>query len=682
MKLDSDKPIKEQDEDQLDRLEAAKSFGKIVSSLDLTEGVVVGVMGNWGSGKTSFINLARPHLDASNITIVDFNPWMFSGSEQLVEAFFVEVSAQLKVKPSLKEIGDKLADYGESFSKLSWLPVVGPWISRMGFIARFFKSPQKEAVSAKKEKIAKVMRKMEGSIGVVLDDIDRLSTKEIRDVFRMVRLTANFPNLIYIVAFDRKRVESALGEDGVQGREYLEKILQHTVDLPLIPDHVLAKQIFQCLEKAMQGIENQRKLDDDRWPDVYYEVVRPLVKNVRDAKRYALAVRGAMITTNGKVDQVDVLALESIRIFLPDVFEKIGNHMVELTSCANGRDSTGGLVGAGEKAREILSIEEDYRDVVKSLINRIFPGGNWITGDSNYGAEWQKQWLKSRRCAHPDILRFYMQGIVGAPYQAFLDGERAFSLIGDEEQFDRFMRDLNNEDLEDVIESLESFEEDFKVEHVCSGVTVLLNLYPDLPERPVHKRGFYDIGTKLKVTRVTLRLLRSVEDPAKIAELVASIYPKIKTISMKWELISDIGYQEGCGHKLVSEGAAADFERMWLNDFRQSTLEQLCEEPELFYCMRRAYHLAEQGETLPEIHEDPKFTRQVLSTAISQATSQSIDSHKIDVEDRISWDGLVELYGSESTVNLRVKELDLLGDPEDEKIISLANKYLSGWRPE
>ncbi|MBM7331832.1 hypothetical protein JS562_54830 [Agrobacterium sp. S2] len=43
------------------------------------------------------------------------------------------------------------------------------------------------------------------------DDIDRLTTGEIRDIFKLVRLTASFPNVVYILAFDRARVEQALG---------------------------------------------------------------------------------------------------------------------------------------------------------------------------------------------------------------------------------------------------------------------------------------------------------------------------------------------------------------------------------------------------------------------------------------------------------------------------------------
>src|SRR5439155_4255444 len=92
--------------------------------------MVVGVLGPWGSGKTSFVNLARVHLAEEGIPVLDFNPWMFSGAEQLVEAFFAEISAQLKLRPGLADVGKDMEDYGEMFSGMGWLPVVGPWIER------------------------------------------------------------------------------------------------------------------------------------------------------------------------------------------------------------------------------------------------------------------------------------------------------------------------------------------------------------------------------------------------------------------------------------------------------------------------------------------------------------------------------------------------------------------------
>lgn len=106
--LSTDHPISTPSDDLLNRSSAISSFVKQVLELDPSFGFVVGVLGLWGSGKTSFLNLARLDLEKSGITVLDFNPWMFSGADHLVELFFAEISAQLKLK-EMKEVGSSLS---------------------------------------------------------------------------------------------------------------------------------------------------------------------------------------------------------------------------------------------------------------------------------------------------------------------------------------------------------------------------------------------------------------------------------------------------------------------------------------------------------------------------------------------------------------------------------------------
>ena len=44
---------------------------------------------------------------------------------------------------------------------------------------------------------------------------------------------------------------------------------------------------------------------------------------LRDVRRYNAAVRGTLINLRGQVELADVLGLEAIRIFLPDVFRRL-----------------------------------------------------------------------------------------------------------------------------------------------------------------------------------------------------------------------------------------------------------------------------------------------------------------------------------------------------------------------
>lgn len=321
MTVRADNPIRKPEDDALGRAKVARSFAQQVLSLDVTEGVVVGVLGPWGSGKTSFVNLARAHFEAEGVAVLDFNPWMFSGAEQLVESFFVELSAQLKLCSGLAELGKDLEEYGETFSGMGWLPLVGPWLERGRTASKVLAKVlqrRKEGVGARRAKVEQALGALERPLVVVLDDIDRLTTAEIRDIFKLVRLTANFPNVIYIVAFDRLRVEEALGEQGIPGRDYLEKILQVGVDLPAVPANVLNKEIFHAIDTVLSQIENQGPFDENVWPDLFMEVIRPLIRNLRDVRRFAADPWGQYTQCGSRIGSMGTVYSMVMSILSPE----------------------------------------------------------------------------------------------------------------------------------------------------------------------------------------------------------------------------------------------------------------------------------------------------------------------------------------------------------------------------
>ncbi len=69
--------------------------------LDVTEGVVVGVLGPWGSGKTSFVNLTRTHLEGVGVAVLDFNGSFFAKWHQQQ----LQLSPRIALRPSMPSIG-------------------------------------------------------------------------------------------------------------------------------------------------------------------------------------------------------------------------------------------------------------------------------------------------------------------------------------------------------------------------------------------------------------------------------------------------------------------------------------------------------------------------------------------------------------------------------------------------
>ena len=673
MTISGDNPIRHPEQDTLGRFAFAQSFARQVLALDRTEGVVVGVLGAWGSGKTSFVNLALKEFEQTKIPILDFNPWMFSGADQLVDQFFIELTAQLKIRPGLAQVGKALENYGEAFSGLARVvtKLLGKSLQRRS---------RKGGVSERRAKVKEALSKLDKPILVVLDDIDRLLTSEIRAVFRLVRLTANFPNIIYITAFDRIRVEEALTEQGVPGRDYLEKILQVAIDLPAIPSHLLHRQIPLAVDDALSNIENPGPFDEQIWPDIFMDIIQPLIRNMRDVRRYAAAVQGTVSALKGQIALVDVLALEAVRVFLPGVFIHLHETLDGLTAIS-GLSHENRSVAQQLKAQidRLIEAAETSDQVVRSMIQHLFPAALSHIGGNHYGDGWKSEWIKNRRVAHDDILRLYLERVESDSLLAFTDAEQAWTRLADRNALDSHLRSCDKTRLQDIIASLETYEDQFVQEHVVPGTIVLLNLLPDLPKRP---QEFFGLDARMVVTRVSYRLLRSLKEPAAIETAVRQVLPELKSLSAKLSLLDQIGYRENAGHKLVSKEAAAEFEKTWRDEVRSVSVDDLAKEYDLFGVLYPAKRESGPSEASLYIDGSPKLTLALLQSARSEKLSQTIGSRAVRRSPRLAWEALIDLYGDEATLRQRIESLKETHPEGADELLELASKYLCGWRPD
>lgn len=678
--LRGDSPIRSPKDDSIGRKGPADHFVQQVLSLDASEGLVVAVLGPWGSGKTSFINLARDGFAAAGVRVLNFNPWMFSGAEQLMDSFFVELADQLKVHRDLADIAGDIEDYGDALSGFSGIPYVGMALGAgkgIGKIIRFARR-RKQGVGGRKEKLERALAALGKPLVVVLDDIDRLSTAEIRDVFKLVRLTASFPNLIYVLAFDRQRVEEALEEHNLPGRDYLEKILQIAVDLPAIPREVLDQQIFTALDGSLSGLDGIGALDAKTWPDIFTEIVRPPIRHMRDVRRYALGVRGTVVALGGQVALADVLGMEAVRIFLPDVFARLHSSVDLLTGSnwsGGGRDDDKANRAAME---ELVKAAGDNEQVVRDMVHRLFPAVGHLVGGMHYGGDFHAGWLKARRISHKDLLSMYLEKVAGTGLLAFADAERAWAVIEDMETFGAFLLTIESGRLQDVISSLEVYEHQMRPSQVVPASIVLLNSIDRIPWKP---RSGFSVDATLAVRRVVLRLMRSIGDADAVEKAVREILPNVRRLGAREDLVSLVSHQKGAGHKLVSEKAAAELERTWRDQVRAASAADLAQEREPLEILLYAKREASQDEPGLIVPESPELTLAILRTSRSEATSQQMGSRTVEKIPMLAWEVLELLFGGEDAVKTRVDAARGSSKESDADLLQLFDKYVSGWRP-
>lgn len=676
-----DAPITSSVDDNLGRAPVAHDFAASIRELDTSQGLVVGILGPWGHGKSSFINLMREQFEVEpTLTVVDFNPWMFSGSNQLVNFFFTEIGAELNVRSQSRfgKTADWLAQYAGILKPVSqFIPIPGAATAGEATATALvgLADATNTDLSAKKvrQKITKELTALTEPIVVVIDDIDRLTTIEIREIFKLVRLTASFPNIIYVLAFDRERVEQALTEDGVPGRAYLEKIVQLSFDVPQAPRKLLRSQVFEELNRILSPVANATL--DDRWSDVYWEVIDPLFSNLRDVTRYATSARSTVKSLGNEVNLVDLLAMEALRVFRPELTHELSKLRRELTSTRNITERRDDRSQATMNA--LLANFPDDDDVIRAVFDRVFPVALQYIENNHYGNDWLNTWRTAHRMAHIDFLNLYFDRVAPDELVAFRSSERAFELLGDGAALKEHLTRLDPEELEEVIEGLTSYESKFTTDMIAPGSITLLNLIDAIPEK--EQRGFFDIGRPdITVGRVVLRLLRRVEDEAVREALVAQILENIETYSSQLDFIHSVGYQEGAGHKLVSKAFAEQIQTEFVERLKNAPPT----EPEREWDAWRIYDALQThtGKTPLKPSDDPALLRAVLHSLKSTARSQSMGSRQVNAEDRLAWELLVQVFGSEDAVRTVVSNVRMtLGD---DKVLQLADRYLSGWRPE
>lgn len=676
-KLPIDVPIQTQNDDLLDRKTSATEFAKSLFSIDYRQGLVVGIFGEWGSGKTSYINLMKDELNNNAQTVFEFNPWLFNDTHNLINIFFIELSIKLRINNN--ELADRLQKYGEWITHIEKLATTSmePHTAVFAKIVKWFtnwysKFIKIEGIEAYKQKIIEELEKLEKPIVVIIDDIDRLSSKEIEEIFKLVRLTASFPNIIYILALDRVRVEQALSEQSrIDGAAYLEKIIQVPFNLPLISNEILHQQFFNALDNALKQY-SITEIDINRWGYIFNDIIKPNLKNMRDVRRYILAVTSTLNEIKSSIQLVDILALETIRLFYPKKFEQIYRLREVLTTVKHSP-----MDKINEEHRNlIINFLEDNQQF-ESLIENVFPAAEqYLSSRKQYAYDFLSTWKKDCRMAHIYFLDLYFNKLESKDLILHNQANQLFTVMDNIEEFSKRLNLLPKQNIQTILNNLIEYEDKFNYKHATNIIPYLFELQPHIPEK--ERTSFWDItNVKFTISTLVYRLIRAVDEQDRL-KLVNQLIEQTN-LTGQLEIIEIIGYREGRGHKLLPKIDVQNLQNQLSNNILSASIEQLENCNNLIWLF---YFLKEQNVALPsEILQSEKIALTLFKSAKTEMISQHGDEVILRKEERLFWDTLEKIYSDENTLYEMIDRLNNNVEYQNEPILKLANKYRTGWRP-
>lgn len=419
--------------DLLDR----RSFA--VSSIELLERLrtqsassVIALIGSWGAGKSSVLNIIREELSAPDPSVenpwivVDFNPWLYQDLPSLQAGFFNELHSSLptdhswsKVRESISKIGRAVAPlgsvgslFGLDASKI--VETAAEWIGG------------DESLAGTRLQAEKALQNAGRPVLMIVDDLDRLSPDELLLVLKLIRLTGRLPNVYYLVTYDEDTLLDALGRTGLVGRDdsrravdYLEKIVQIRLDLPPLREQQASNWVDGSLNSFATRFEITLSEDDSaRFSHAYHAHIRVRLNTPRSIKRYFSQVEAFFQPVRSEVDVVDFLLITWLRTAEPLVYELVVAEKADLLGTISAWSVKSILRKEDPEERKELwksrlakaRVSAKNLEGTAEVLGQLFPRFEDVWRE--VASEGRSHKALSGRIAHPDYFdRFFAFGI-------------------------------------------------------------------------------------------------------------------------------------------------------------------------------------------------------------------------------------------------------------------------------
>lgn len=422
MDYNTDRAITNIEDDLLGRASFSKQLGQAIYEYKGKDSLVIGLFGRWGTGKTSVINMSFQTIeqlaqdDEKKPLLVRFAPWNYSDKDNLIFLFFNELKAKVDADDSDKmrnKVGKALADYSGVFEAASLIPYVG------SILAPILKSTAKAGgeylaqgsdLDSLRKKLEKALLEVDRKIIVLIDDIDRLSNSQIRDIFQLVKQVADLPNIIYILAMDREVVKRALAEvHNTDGNEYLEKIIQIPFELPELSKVKLHSIFFNKLDGVIKNISDEIVWNQQYWNKVFSNCISPYLETLRDVNRVinTFQFRYSMLYQETAFE--DMIALTTLEVLCPELYKWIsGNKEAVCGGMMHGFLS--GNKKADEYRKQYIAEFKELGvnpEIAIKSIAAIFPVFAKDVNENFYGYYQDTNIREQMRAAHEDRFDLY-----------------------------------------------------------------------------------------------------------------------------------------------------------------------------------------------------------------------------------------------------------------------------------
>ncbi|WP_017315000.1 KAP family NTPase [Mastigocladopsis repens] len=551
-----DNPSIDPEKDRLGYATFAQHLADSICKMTVTEGFVIAVHGSWGAGKSTLLNFVVHYLqqkpDEEQPIIVPFNPWLFTGNQDITRRFFDQLQSVLTSQTNVpRGLRERIANFGRVISEI---PL--PYAQAGKAVATIFNDQEKEA-SELKEDVQNTVVQQQRRIVVVIDDIDRLPSEDIKQLFRIFKAIPNFTNVVYVLVFDKEVVSKALSETKEASvKTYFEKVIQLSFELPPTDKTSLRRLLFEKLEGIFADTPKEL-FEPTYWNCVYFQGIDHFITNLRDIVRLTDALTATYPVVKGEVNPVDFIAIESLRAFCPTVYDIIVKNKNAFVGKVNSLDQFKHFHNSW-----LAQLQDEDKEPVKRLLIQLFPKLEFVWGNSLEENEKDLESCNQLRISCPETFRIYfrltlleanlssnqIKNILAVACNAKAFGEKLIELANQ-------IRHDGTTQLREFLEKVEDdLAKDIPTRCIPSIVEAFFEVGEDLLRPEDEPNNRFDVGNEIRIHRLIVELLSRLDESERF-ELLKTSMTKGKALSIITRELENLNKQQGDdNYKFQDEG--------------------------------------------------------------------------------------------------------------------------------
>ncbi len=273
-----DVPVGKINEDQLKVKVFVESLSEFIMGCDTP--MTIAIQGDWGSGKTSMMNMVREHLGGKADTLW-FNTWQYSQFQQdamlpvsILSSFLTKLDKPDEGRQLFKRLGSGIMSAAK-FAAMAAIEKGGGQATAEGVSRAFFDEDVTEELLTLKEKITKAVENRlnttkRNRLVVFVDDLDRLQPARAVELLEVMKLFMDVEKCVFLLAVDYGVVIQGIrikygGEmEASKGRSFFDKIIQLPFNVPIAHYDVMEyiRQFLTTLgiPASDQEIDHYRRL--------------------------------------------------------------------------------------------------------------------------------------------------------------------------------------------------------------------------------------------------------------------------------------------------------------------------------------------------------------------------------------------------------------------------------------